>query len=129
MTFRPILVPVDPNQAWSRQTALPTAVAQPRANHARVVVMTVIPESGADDPEKRPPDSERELRGAMHARVPEDPEPQVVAHTASVHRQIRRTAHERRADPIVTACHRPAWGITSSAATRRRWCCMRTARC
>lgn len=109
MTFRCILVPVDLKHAWSWQSALPTAVEQARANHARLVAMTVVPEIDPDDLKKRPADSEKELHDLVHAQVPEDLEPEVVVRTGSVHRQIRQTAHERGVDLIVMASHHPAW--------------------
>tara|TARA_B100000614_G_scaffold145078_1_gene129056 strand:- start:593 stop:991 length:399 start_codon:yes stop_codon:yes gene_type:complete len=104
--FKTILVPIDLHLEASWRKALPVAIEQARMAGGTVHVMTVAPEI---DPNLRVTDRNycawlEEVVGRY--RTDDVPVQTSIKH-GSVHRQIRRAAHEVGADLILLASHNP----------------------
>lgn len=114
--YKKILVPIDLDEASSRERVLPTAVALGKAFGAELVLMTVVPEFGmAVVGAYFPEGYEQTMReGAAEAlakiakeELPPGASAKLEVGHGTIYHEINRVAGEVGADLIVMASHRP----------------------
>jgi nucleotide-binding universal stress UspA family protein len=117
--FKNILLTVDLEHADTWAKALPVALDSVKASHARLHVMTVVPEvavpalmqAGPYDYETQlVPRAKAALEVFVREHVPSDVDTHQIVIYGGVYREILRMAAEIPADLIVMAAHRPQPG-------------------
>jgi nucleotide-binding universal stress UspA family protein len=106
--FQNILIPIRPSRPSTWRKALPMAVGEAQRYGATLHVITVTSEVDSDDDKKTAKEVARELQELVEEQVPGDVAVEThVYKGASVHRNVRKAAEERRCDLIVMNSHRP----------------------
>lgn len=117
--YNDILLPIDLNHESSWITVLPSVIEYCRAFHARLHVLTVVPDFGMplvggyfpkNFASKMLKETNQRLHDLVKEQVPTDVQVQHIIAEGVVYKEVIRVAHEVGADLIIMASHRPELG-------------------